>query len=191
MEQSDAHLIKKVLEGDQSSFEPLIQKYQGRVFAIVRRHVENESDVEDIVQNVWIRAYQKLKTYRSEAPFEHWLSRLAIRTCYDYLRQKKRSKETTLTELSDGEYDWLERFAIDPEKAKDDEEAAKQLVQRLLNELSPASRLVITLLEIEEKSVKEIAELTGWSVPTVKVRAFRARLEMKKCLSKIIKSKYL
>ncbi|MCX7871802.1 MAG: sigma-70 family RNA polymerase sigma factor [Verrucomicrobiae bacterium] len=191
MEQTDAQLIKKVLDGDQSSFEPLITKYQGRVFSIVRRHVENESDVEDVVQNVWIRAYQKLKTYRSEAPFEHWLTRLTIRACYDYLRHKKRSKETTLTELSDGEYDWLERFAVDPEIAKEDEDAARQLVRRLLNELSPASRLVITLLEIEEKSVKEIAEMTGWSVATVKVRAFRARLEMKKCLSKIIKSKYL
>jgi RNA polymerase sigma-70 factor (ECF subfamily) len=64
-------------------------------------------------------------------------------------------------------------------------------VERLLGQLSPAARLVITLLEIEERSVKEIAQLTGWSVPLVKVRAFRARAEMKKCLARLAKGKYL
>jgi len=80
---------------------------------------------------------------------------------------------------------------MDPNLAKEDEEAAKALIDKLLSQLSPSSRLVITLLEIEDKSVKEVAELTGWSPALVKVRAFRARAEMKKCLSKIIKSKYL
>ncbi len=191
MEQSDAELIQRVLKGDAASFEPLIKKYQGRIFAIARRYSNNESDAEDIVQEVWIKAYKKLNSYKGKAPFEHWLTRLAIRTCYDFLRHKKRVAETAFSEIGDGEKDWLERFKTDPELAKEDEDAAKALVERLLNELSPASRLVITLLEIEDKSVKEVAELTGWSPALVKVRAFRARAEMKKCLSKIIKSKYL
>lgn len=191
MEISDAELIKRVLNGDTASFEPLVKKYQSRIFAIARRYANNESDVEDIVQDVWCKAFQKLSTYRGEAPFEHWLMRLATRTCYDYLRHKKQTPETSFTELGDGEKDWLERFKVDPELAKEDEDAARQLVERLLNELSPASRLIITLLEIEDRSIKEISELTGWSPSLVKVRAFRARAEMKKCLSKIIKSKYL
>lgn len=191
MEQGDAELIQRVLNGDTASFEPLIKKYQGRIFAIARRYANNETDVQDIVQEVWIKAFNKLSSYRGEAPFEHWLTRIAVRVCYDFLRHKTRLAETTFSELGDGEKDWLERFKIDPESAKEDEDAAKALVQRLLNELSPASRLIITLLEIEDKSVKEIAELTGWSPTLVKVRAFRARAEMKKCLSKIIKSKYL
>jgi RNA polymerase sigma-70 factor (ECF subfamily) len=191
MEQGDAELIQKVLNGDTASFEPLIKKYQGRIFAIARRYANNESDVEDIVQEVWIKAFNKLNSYRGEAPFEHWLTRIAVRVCYDFLRHKKRTPETNFSELGDGETDWLERFKSDPDSAKDDEDAAKALIQRLLNELSPASRLVITLLEIEDKSVKEVAELTGWSPTLVKVRAFRARAEMKKCLSKILKGKYL
>ena len=69
--------------------------------------------------------------------------------------------------------------------------AARQLVQRLLSMLSPEARMVITLLEIEEKSVKEIAKLTGWSVPLVKVRAFRARAEMRKCLARVARDKYV
>ena len=71
------------------------------------------------------------------------------------------------------------------------ENAARQLIQRLLSRLSPSARLVITLLEIEERTVKEIADLTGWSVPLVKVRAFRARAEMRKTLEKITKEKYM
>ncbi len=64
-------------------------------------------------------------------------------------------------------------------------------MERVLEQLSPPARLVITLLEIEDRSVKEIAQLTGWSVPLVKVRAFRARAEMKKCLAKLAKDKYM
>jgi RNA polymerase sigma-70 factor (ECF subfamily) len=78
-----------------------------------------------------------------------------------------------------------------PESAIEDSDAARQLVERVLEQLSPAGRLVITLLEIEDRSVKEISKLTGWSVPLVKVRAFRARAEMKKVLAKIAREKYL
>ncbi|HON08225.1 MAG TPA: sigma-70 family RNA polymerase sigma factor [Verrucomicrobiota bacterium] len=191
MEEADAEIIKKVLNGNTASFEPLITKYQGRIFAIARRYTNNESDAQDIVQEVWIKAFSKLSSYRGEAPFEHWLTRLAVHICYDFLRRKKRGPEITFSDIGDGEQDWLERFKMDPNLAKEDEEAAKALIDKLLSQLSPSSRLVITLLEIEDKSVKEVAELTGWSPALVKVRAFRARAEMKKCLSKIIKSKYL
>ena len=99
--------------------------------------------------------------------------------------------ENTFTDLTQPEDDWLERFAAAPAAASEESSAAKQLVDRLLEMLSPPARLVITLLELEDRSVKEIAELTGWSVPLVKVRAFRARAEMKKCLQRITKDKYL
>jgi len=93
--------------------------------------------------------------------------------------------------LSAPESDWLDRFVAAPESASEEASAAKQLIERVLAMLSPPARLVITLLEIEDRSVKEIAELTGWSVPLVKVRAFRARAEMKKCLQRIAQEKYL
>jgi RNA polymerase sigma-70 factor (ECF subfamily) len=117
--------------------------------------------------------------------------RLAVRTCYDFLRSHQRNRETTFSELSEPETDWLERFVSDPETASESADAARLLVDRLLEQLSPPARLIITLLEIEDRSVKEIAELTGWSVPLVKVRAFRARAEMRKLLAKMAKEKYL
>ena len=187
----DAELIAKVLKGDAASFEPLVKKYLPRIFSTARRYARRDSEVEDIVQEVWMKAFQKLGSFRGEAPFEHWLMRLAVRTCYDFLRGHQRNRETSFSELSEPESDWLDRFLIQPDSAADNSAAAKQLVQRILRQLSPPARLVITLLEIEEHSVKEISKMTGWSVPLVKVRAFRARAEMRKILAKIAKEKYL
>lgn len=174
-----------------SGFETLVRKYQPRVFATARRYARRESEVEDIVQEVFIKAYQKLEGFRGDAPFEHWLMRLAVRTCYDFLRRHQRNREVSLTEITDQETEWLERFAVAPDTVDERAEAARTLVRRILEQLSPAARLVITLLEIEERSVKEIAALTGWSVPLVKVRAFRARREMRKVLAQLAREKYL
>lgn len=191
MDTTEAELIAAVLRGDNASFEPLVEKYSARLFATARRYARRESEVEDIVQEVWLKAFQKLSSYRGEAPFEHWLMRVAVRTCYDFLRSHQRNRESSFSELTEPETDWLERFVQQPESASENAEAARQLVERLLGQLSPPARLIITLLEIEDRSVKEISELTGWSVPLVKVRAFRARAEMRKVLAKIARDKYL
>lgn len=191
MERPDAELIAAVLAGDPASFEPLVAKYSPRIFATARRYARRESEVEDIVQEVWLKAFHKLSSFRGDAPFEHWLSRLAVRTCYDFLRGHQRNREASFTDLTEPESDWLERFVTAPETASDSSDAARHLVARLLEQMSPAGRLIITLLEIEDRSVKEIAELTGWSVPLVKVRAFRARAEMKKLLARLARDKYL
>ncbi len=191
MERSEAELIAAVLKGDAASFEPLIQKYSPRVFATARRYARRESEVEDIAQEVWLKAFHKLKSFRGDAPFEHWLMRLAVWTCYDFLRGHQRNREATFSDLSESENDWLDRFAAHPESASEHADAAKQLIGRILEQLSPPARLVITLLEIEERSVKEISKLTGWSVSLVKVRAFRARAEMRKILVRLAKDKYL
>jgi RNA polymerase sigma-70 factor, ECF subfamily len=191
MERSEAELIAAVLKGDAASFEPLIEKYSPRVFATARRYARRESEAEDIAQEVWLKAFHKLKSFRGDAPFEHWLMRLAVRTCYDFLRGHQRNREATFSDLSDPENEWLDRFAALPESASEHADAAKQLIGRILEQLSPPARLVITLLEIEERSVKDISKLTGWSVPLVKVRAFRARAEMRKILARLAKDKYL
>lgn len=191
MEPSDTELIAAVRKGEVEQFETLITRYQPRVFATARRYARREDEVQDIVQEVFIKAFQKLDSFRAEAPFEHWLMRMAVRTCYDFLRSHQRNRETMLTDLSDPEVDWLERFAAGPEDNSKNTDAARALVERVMAQLSPEARLVITLLEIEDRSVKEIAQLTGWSVPLVKVRAFRARAQMKKILETLTREKYL
>ncbi len=191
VERTDAELIAAVLGGDTASFEPLLKKYQPRVFATARRYARRESEVEDIVQEVFLKAFHKLNSFRGDAPFEHWLMRLAVRTCYDFLRAHQRNREMSFADFTDEQNDWLDRFAANPADASENAAAARELVEKVLAQLSPAARLVITLLEIEDRSVKEVAALTGWSVPVVKIRAFRARAQMRKCLEKLARGKYL
>lgn len=191
MEKTDSELIQAVLSGETESFEHLIKRYQPRIFSTVRRYARSENEVEDIVQEIFIKAFRKLDSFRGDAPFEHWLMRLAVRTCYDFLRKHQRSREYSFTDLSNDETNWLEQFISDPDTVDVTRDGARKLVKKLLGMLPPAARLVITLQEIEGKSIKEIAAITGWSISLVKIRAFRARNEMRKCLEKIPLDKYL
>lgn len=188
---SDPDLIAAIRGGDTALFEELVRRYQARLFATARRYARRDDEIEDIVQEVFLKAFSKLDTWRGDAPFEHWLMRLAVHTCYDFLRAHQRNREHSLTEISPEETAWLEQFARAPESGAADAEAARTLVQKVLDQMSPANRLIITLLELEDRSVKEIACLTGWSVPLVKVRAFRARAEMKRILQRMAPEKYL
>jgi RNA polymerase sigma-70 factor (ECF subfamily) len=104
---------------------------------MARRYARRESEVEDIVQEVFIKAFQKLHSYRAEAPFEHWLMRLSVRTCYDFLRNHQRNRESAFTDMTDQETDWLERFAADPDTAVETADAARDLVERVLSQLRP------------------------------------------------------
>lgn len=191
LDPEESRLIQRVKDGETESFETLIEKYQPRIFATARKYARRESEIEDIVQEVFIKAFQKLHTFRAEAPFEHWLMRLAVRTCYDFLRSHQKNKESHFSEITDEDSSFLDRYVSDPNPSSDDANAARALIHKVLEQLSPPARMVITLQEIEGKSVKEIAALTGWSVSLVKVRAFRARKEMRKLLEKIDQSQYL
>lgn len=188
---SDAEIVAKVRQGRIDQFEELIRRHQPRVFAMARRHARLEREVEDIVQEIFVKAYQKLDTWRGDAPFEHWLMRLAVRTCYDHLRSHQRNRE----EASGGEQE-LDLVASGSNTRSEpstptDAAGAKALVDEVLRRLPAAHRLVLTLLELEERSVREIADLTGWSIPLVKVRAFRARAAFRTQLGRIQKEKYL
>src|SRR5580658_1981743 len=129
MERSEAELIAAVLRGDRASFEPLVVKYSPRLFATARRYARRESEIEDIVQEVWLKAFDKLGSFRGEAPFEHWLMRLAVRTCYDFLRGQQRNRESAFSEITEPEVDWLEQFVVQPGTAEEDSDAARQLVE--------------------------------------------------------------
>ena len=188
---TDKELIAEVLEGNPESFEPLVVKYQPRVFAIARRYARREDEVEDIVQTVFMKAYTKLSSYRGDAPFEHWLMRTATFTCYDFLRKHQRNREWNATDLSTEENEWLENVGEDTTEKEANQSAAKALVDRLLESLKPDDRMIITMLDLEQKSVKEIAKLTDFTESNVKVRAHRARDKMKKILATLAPEKYL
>ena len=190
-EPSDAEIVAAVCGGDTERFSELVTRYQSRLFATARRYARREIEVQDIVQDIFLKAFSKLSSWRGEAPFEHWLMRLAVRTCYDSLRVHQKNREHSVSDLTEDEVGWIDQFAVAPAEAHPDADAARTLVAKVLEKMSPAARLIITLLEIEDRSVREIADLTGWSIPLVKVRAFRARAEMKKILQRLAQDKYL
>ena len=189
-EPTDKDLIAEVLEGNTESFEPLVMNYQARVFALARRYARREDEVEDIVQTVFLKAYSKLSSYRGDAPFDHWLMRTATYTCYDFLRKHQRNREWNASDLSDEENDWFENIG-EESSAETDREAASALVNKLLDGLKPEDRHIITLLELERQTIKEIAELTGLTEANVKVKAHRARGKMREALARLAPEKYV
>ena len=189
-EPTDKDLIAEVLEGNTESFEPLVIKYQTRVFALARRYARREDEVEDIVQTVFLKAYSKLSSYRGDAPFDHWLMRTATYTCYDFLRKHQRNREWNASDLSDEENDWFENIG-EESSAETDREAASALVNKLLDGLKPEDRHIITLLELERQTIKEITELTGLTEANVKVKAHRARGKRREALARLAPEKYV
>ncbi|HUK84154.1 MAG TPA: sigma-70 family RNA polymerase sigma factor [Verrucomicrobiae bacterium] len=170
-EPTDERLIQATLAGDDGAFTALVGRYRSRTFSIAARFARNDHELDDICQDVFIRVYHNLAKFRAEAPFEHWLSRIAVRTCYDALRKRRRERDNV-------SLDGIDIGTEDNVRA----ERAREVLDFALARLSAEERLVITLLELEENSVREVAGLTGWSESNVKVRAHRARNALKKIL---------
>ena len=171
-------LVRSAQGGDSSAFSELVVRYKHRVFGLAARFTRDSHHLEDLAQETFIRAWQRLGKFRGEAPFEHWLVRIAVNACYDFLRRHRRTPE----------HEALSLDGLDLSSQPDGNEsaaAARELLERAMARLKPDERLVVTLLELEEKTVREIAELTGWSESNVKVRAFRARQTLKKILESI------
>ena len=173
---TDECLIKAVLSGDDGAFTELIRRYKRKIFLIVAKFARDDDELDYVSQEIFVKMYQGLNKYRGDAPFEHWLSKLAVNACYDLLRKRQREAdkvplETVEFSLSSPDQDGRSRDAWD-------------ILRHAMTGLCPEDRMVITLLNLEEKTVREISDLTGWSESKVKVRAFRARKELKKILEK-------
>lgn len=173
----DAECIDRVLRGDIDRFGELIARYQHHVLKIVQGHVPADR-VAEVAQDVFVRAYAGLEQYRGTVPFEHWLSRLSVRACYDFWRAHRRT-EVPVSGLTDDQVGWLDR-ALAAESShhfrdQADQRDSLEVLEWALAQLSPEHRLVLTLVSLEGHSVREAAELLGWTVVNVKVRCYRAR----------------
>ena len=189
-EASDNELVASVLAGDESAFEELFKRHRMNVGRVAARFFRNREQVEEIVQESFTKAYFALKDYtgRNEKSFAAWLMRITVNTSYDELRRARRQPEITRSSLSEAEMAWLESRSKATDSAPDIESASitRDLANKLLARLEPEDRLVLTLLNGEELSVAETAEVTGWSAAKVKVRAHRARLALRKVLRKLL-----
>ena len=176
----DEEIVAAVLRGDIESFEELILRYQPRIFGMARKYFRNESDVEDLVQTIFTKTYKKLGSFKKTAPFEHWFMRLSVNTCYDALRRRTKHREQAVSDLMFEDESWQNRLDNIPD-SEDQEllDKANELVHSVMEQISNKARIVLTMQELEGRSIKEISELTGWSISLVKVQAFRARKEMR------------
>ena len=186
---SDFEIIHQVLNGHINAFESLMKKHEGLVLTIAKRHVPHK-DVEETVQNIFVRAYQSLANFKGKGEFKNWLASIALRTCYDYWRRAYQSMEIPLSSLSKRHREWLEDVLSDESEQRIDqkgrEKEAGDLLDWALGKLSVEDRMIMELLYLEGLSGREAADLLGWSVANVKVRAFRSRKKLQKLLTKLM-----
>lgn len=164
--------IAASLKGDGEAYRRLIVKHQHLIAGQMRRFSRDPVVLEELVQEVFVEAYLSLKSFRGNAPFLHWLRRLATRTGYRYwkLQTRRHARETTLP-------DDLPKLPAEPGTLTCSE--AGEMLFHLLAQLNPEDRLVLTLFYFDDCETQEIANQTGWSRATVKVRLHRARNRLK------------
>ncbi len=173
--------IARVRAGEQAAARELVEKLYPIVVRIVRAHRPRRVAEEDLTQDIFIKMFARLAQYRGDAPFEHWVSRIAVTTCMDQLRAQKCRPELRWADLSPGEVSALDFTTHEHREAGPGEAyAARELVHKLLEQLKPEDRMVIVWFELEEKTIAEIRVLTGWSINLIKMRLFRARKKLQR-----------
>ncbi|MEI7730961.1 MAG: sigma-70 family RNA polymerase sigma factor [Verrucomicrobiota bacterium] len=175
--------LDRVRRQNQDAAGALVAHLFPLVKRIVHSHLPVRLDEADLTQEVFIKLFARLEQYqeRDGIPFEHWVARLAVRTCLDSLRAEKRRPELRWADLEPEETAWLDYLVSATEAPPDASPAsAREILEKLLAQLPVNDRLVIHWMDLEEKTVKEISQLTGWSGTLVKVRVFRARQRLKK-----------
>jgi RNA polymerase sigma-70 factor, ECF subfamily len=188
----EGEIVDQAASGNGDAFEEVLKKYQVHVLNIIKKHVPY-GQVEDIAQDVFIRIYQSLPlpTFQGEGSFEPWVSTIAIRTCYDFWRKRYKSREFSMSSLSERQQIWLEEALSEASaqsfRQKGLEKEAKEILDWALGRLSAGDRMVVELVHLEGHSVKEAAYLLGWSTANVKVRSFRSRKKLRRLLDRGLK----
>jgi RNA polymerase sigma-70 factor (ECF subfamily) len=173
----DRELVRRAQGSDKEAFEELVRRHQHRVFAVAGGILRQREDVEDIAQQVFVKAYFSLKRFDQRAAFSTWLYKITVNECWDLLRKRKVRPLIYESDLSE---DQARQFgAPDERKAKEPDISekleARQRVERLLEGLDERDRTMLVLKEVEGFAVEEIAQILDLNANTVKVRLFRAR----------------
>lgn len=178
--------LERVRRRDQAAARQLVEHLYPLVSRIVRSHLPRRVAEEDLAQDIFLKMFTRLEQYQGNVPFPHWVSRIAVTTCIDQLRAQKRRPEFRWADLSENEAEVLDNVLTDERDVlPGDALAARELVHKLLDQLKPDDRLVIQLLDLDQKTIAEISALTGWNQTLVKVRAFRARRKLQKLFQEL------
>jgi len=173
-------LVRRAQQGDPAAFEALVRQNQQRVLAVVSGTLRWREDVEDIAQQVFVKAYLSIKRFDMRSAFSTWLYKIAVNECWDYLRKKRVRPLLYEADLSEEQVRQLDAFVNTGRAPADASRRAElgEMVEQLLNQLSDEDRQILLLKEVEGFSVEEISEMLDLNVNTVKVRMFRARARL-------------
>jgi RNA polymerase sigma-70 factor (ECF subfamily) len=173
----DRELVRRAQGEDQEAFEELLRRHQHRVFAVAGGILRRREDVEDIAQQVFVKAYFSLKRFDQRAAFSTWLYKITVNECWDLLRKKKVRPLVYESDLSEEQAKQVIAAEGKNSSGPDISERleARQRVENLLEGLDERDRLMLILKEVEGFAVEEIAQVLDLNANTVKVRLFRAR----------------
>jgi len=173
--------VARVRLQDQDAARSLVEYLYPLVSSIVRRKLPRGDAAEDLVQEIFLKVFEKLDQYRGEVPLNHWVSRIAVNRCLNAIRSQRSRPEWRMADLSEEQRAVLEPGSVALEQPHPAHTiGSRELVDKLLESLSPEDSVIMRMLEIEDLSIAEVQQATGWSARYIRVRAFRARQKLHK-----------
>jgi len=185
-------LVAQARDGDTDAFGALVRRYEGKIFRLAQHVTQNREDAEDVLQETFMKAYEHLEQFKGDSKFYTWIVRIAVNQALMKLRRRKTDKSVSLDETIDTGEDTVVReiaaWGEDPEQSFSREELG-EILDGAIEGLEPLYRSVFVLRDIEDMSTEETAEALGLSVPAVKSRLLRARLQLREKLTRFFKRK--
>jgi RNA polymerase sigma-70 factor, ECF subfamily len=188
----ESALVELARQGDDAAFSTLVNRYNRKVFRLAKNITQNDEDAEDVLQDAFLKAYTHLDSFHGDSKFYTWVVRIAVNEALMKLRKRRSDKTVSLDEEIDtGEEQVTREIAVwdgDPEQ-KYGQAELRQILDEAIQNLKPAFRVVFQLRDVEELSTEETAEALALSVPAVKSRLLRARLQLRERLTRVFKRK--
>lgn len=182
----EKELIRKSIEGDAMAFEQLVQRYDRRVLSMALKYLNNEDDAKDVYQEVFIRVYRGLKSFKHQSEFSTWLYRITANVCFTYQTRAKKHQHIPLEPSENEEesilYNTVDTDSPTPDKMYQKNELSLQ-IKKALNKLSPKQKLIFTLKHFEGQKIREIADMLDIKEGTIKKYLFEASHKMRVLLS--------
>lgn len=183
----DSSLVEETLAGSQHAFQELVERHQDRVWALVRNFSRNTVEVEDIVQETFLKAFRRLDGFQRQASFSTWLHRIAVNTALDFLKRRGRNPVQSVEdpEAATGTADPTSPPRIQAPDARVEQEEIARITHEVLAELPEIFRTVLVLREFEDMAYQDMADVLGISIGTVESRLFRARARFREKLARL------
>jgi RNA polymerase sigma-70 factor (ECF subfamily) len=185
-------LVTRARAGDDRAFAELVKRYESKIFRLAQHITQNREDAEDVLQETFLKAYEHLDQFQGNSKFYTWIVRIAVNQALMKLRRRRTDKSVSLDETIDTGEDTVTReiaaWDEDPEQ-KFSREELSEILSSAIDSLAPTYRSVFLLRDVDDLSTEETADALGISVPAVKSRLLRARLQLREKLTRYFKRK--